>query len=50
MLTKTAYLSFTHCPKHLWLAEYRRELATAPDLTAQRRLQTGIEVDRLARD
>lgn len=50
MLTKTAYLAYTQCPKHLWLAEHRPELATAPDPATQRRLQTGIEVDRFARD
>lgn len=50
MLTKTAYLAYTQCPKHLWLAEHRPKLAAAPDPATQRRLQAGIAVDRLARD
>lgn len=50
MLTKTAYLAYTQCPKYLWLAEHHPELAMAPDPATQRRLQAGIEVDRFARD
>jgi hypothetical protein len=50
MITKTAYLSYSHCSKRFWLAQHRPYLATPPDPAAQRRLQAGQEVDRLARE
>lgn len=50
MLTKTAYLAYTQCPKAFWLTTHYPHLAAPPDPAAQRRLQTGIEVDRLARN
>lgn len=49
MLTKTAYLAFSQCPKQLWLHAYRHELAAPPDPMVQRRLRAGQEVDLLAR-
>lgn len=49
MITKTSYLTYTQCPKAFWLAEYQPHLSAPPDPTAQRRLRTGQEVDRLAR-
>ncbi|MEZ4591382.1 MAG: Dna2/Cas4 domain-containing protein [Chloroflexota bacterium] len=50
MLTKTAYLAYSQCPKQLWLDAYRPELAAPPDPTAQRRLRAGQAVDQLARE
>lgn len=50
MLTKTAYLAYSQCPKQLWLDVYRSELAAPPDPTAQRRLRAGQAVDQLARE
>ncbi|MEZ4594251.1 MAG: DUF2779 domain-containing protein [Chloroflexota bacterium] len=50
MLTKTAYLAYSQCPKQLWLDAYRPELASPPDPTAQRRLRAGQAVDQLARE
>ena len=50
MLTKTTYLSYTQCPKQFWLVEHQPNLATAPDPTAQRRLQAGQAVDKRARE
>lgn len=50
MLTKTAYLAYTQCPKQFWLDAYQPELAAPPDPTAQRRLRAGQDVDRLARE
>ncbi len=49
MLTKTNYLAYTQCPKHLWLATHKPHLATAPNPSALRRLQAGQEVDEAAR-
>jgi len=49
MLTKTAYLAYIQCLKHLWLTTHRPYLATAPDPSALRRLQAGQEVDEAAR-
>jgi hypothetical protein len=48
-LSKTAYLAYRHCPKHLWLSQHRPHLATPPDDTAQRRLRMGQAVDQHAR-
>ena len=50
MLTKTHYLAYRQCPKHLWLAIYQPELAAPPTLLQQQALQVGLEVDGLARD
>lgn len=50
MLTKTAYLAYSQCPKQLWLDAYRPEPAAPPDPTAQRRLRVGQAVDQLARE
>ena len=41
MLTKTAYLAYTQCPKQFWLDAHQPHLATPPDPVAQRRLQGG---------
>jgi len=49
MLTKTATLAHTQCPKQLWLTTHRPHLATAPDPSALRRLQAGQAVDEAAR-
>jgi hypothetical protein len=50
VLTKTAYLAYTHCARHFWLSACQPELAAPPDPAVQRRLRAGQEVDRLARD
>jgi hypothetical protein len=50
MLTKTDYVAFVQCPLAFWLQKYRPEAGAAPDPGAQRRLQAGIQVDRLARE
>jgi hypothetical protein len=50
MLTKTAYLAYTQCPKQFWLDAHQPHLATPPDPVAQRRLQGGQAVDRQARE
>ncbi|HID54312.1 MAG TPA: DUF2779 domain-containing protein, partial [Anaerolineae bacterium] len=50
MLTKTAYLTYSQCPKAFWLATNRPYLAAPPDPATQRRLRAGQEVDRRARD
>jgi hypothetical protein len=50
MLTKTDYVRFVQCPLAFWLAKYRPEAGAAPDPAAQRRMQAGIQVDRLARE
>lgn len=50
MLTKTAYLAYSQCPKQFWLDACQPELAAPPDPTTQRRLRAGQDVDRLARE
>ena len=50
MLTKTAYLAYTQCPKQFWHDVHQPELAAPPDPTSQRRLRAGQEVDKLARE
>ncbi|MEZ4641589.1 MAG: DUF2779 domain-containing protein [Chloroflexota bacterium] len=50
MLTKTTYLAYTQCPKQFWLDAYQPHLAAPPDPTAQHRLRTGQDVDKLARE
>lgn len=50
MLSKTAYLAYSQCPKALWLDAYQPHLAAPPDPAAQRRLQAGQAVDKFARE
>ena len=50
MITKTSYLSYSHCTRRFWLNEFQSELTAPPDPTAQRRLMAGQAVDKLARD
>ncbi|MCA9935044.1 MAG: DUF2779 domain-containing protein [Anaerolineales bacterium] len=49
-ITKTACLTFIHCPKAFWLQEHQPHLAAPPDPAAQRRFRVGQEVDQLARE
>ena len=48
-ITKTSFLSFLQCPKAFWLFQFEPTSAAPPDLSAQRRLRMGQEVDQHAR-
>jgi hypothetical protein len=48
-ITKTNSLTFLQCPKAFWLFQFEPTSAAPPDLSAQRRLRMGQEVDRQAR-
>lgn len=49
MLSKSEYKSAQECPKKLWLSRHMPEAKTAPSAAALKRMMTGQEVGKLAR-
>ncbi|RMH00598.1 MAG: DUF2779 domain-containing protein [Chloroflexi bacterium] len=49
MLTKSSYLTYLQCPKAFWLAQHTPQIGIPLSPAAQRRTQTGHEVEEYAR-
>ncbi|MBI2448431.1 DUF2779 domain-containing protein [Candidatus Microgenomates bacterium] len=48
MLTKSDFLKFIQCPKYLWLAKFRKDLAGEIDAGTQKMFDDGAEVEKYA--